>query len=146
MTREENNLDCYKDGFSLDEESAVARQHWKIKRIGQGFSYEEVLNEMKRRVEGEYRFTAAESVRRLKQGVQRLNRTYRLSALILDFLDKEGMTHNDLRLLIGTHDHESTLEILLDPVSHQDKQHSLRNDYFVHCFYPGEDVPFEGVE
>lgn len=101
---------------------------------------------MKRRVEGEYLLTAAESARRFKEGVQRLNRTYQLSALLLDFLHKEGMTRSDLLLLVGTDDHESTLEILLDPVSRGDKQHSLRNDYFAHCFYPGGDAPFKGTQ
>lgn len=121
----------------------MAEKSWKAKRKGQGFSYEEVLKEMKRRVLGEYSLSKKEAEKRFKEGVQRLDRAYRLSALLNDFLDQEGMTYKDLLAFIGTDDGDCSLHILIDPVSRGEKRRSLRSDYFVHCFYPGADIPFQ---
>lgn len=122
----------------------MAKLGWKEKRAGQGFSYEEVLDEMIRRRKGEYSFGKEEAERRFKEGVQRLNRAYRLSALMNDFLDKEQMTYDDLVTFIGTGDQQSTLEIMLNPVSRPKGNYSMHKDYFIHCLYPGDDIPFEG--
>jgi hypothetical protein len=129
------------NGGVTEQESIVARKSWKDKRKGQGFSYEEVLNEMKRRVQGEYTFDNTETVRRFTEGVNRLNRAYKLSALLHDFLDREGMLYQDLVAMTGMVDHQNTLKYLLDPVPRHKKKRSLRKDYEVHCFYPGADIP-----
>lgn len=102
-----------------------------------------MLEEMVRRREGEYVFAEDEAELRFDEGVKKLRRAYRLSALLNDFLDKEGMTREDLLLLTGMEDNKDILHILIDPVSRAKGQDSLRNDYFVHCFYPGADIPFE---
>jgi hypothetical protein len=126
-----------------NKESVVPKRSWKEKRAGQGFSYAEVLEKMERCVRGVSIFTKEERQQRFRDGVKRLDRAYKLSALLNDFLEREEMTYKDLVALTGTIDHECTLELLLDPVSRAKRQRSLKKDYFVHCFYPGADVPFE---
>jgi hypothetical protein len=121
----------------------VSKRSWKEKRAEQGFSYVEVLEEMKRRVGDKRMLSKKESQQRFQNGVKRLDRAYKLSALLNDFLDREGMTYEDLVALTGTVDNECTLKFLLDPVTRGKKQRSLRKDYLVHCFYPGADIPFE---
>lgn len=121
----------------------MPKQGWKEKRVGQGFSYEEVLEKMEGRVRGVSALNKEERQQRFKDGVKRLDRAYRLSALLNDFLDREGMTYKDLLMLTGTSDDQCTLAILIDPVPRGKRQRSLKKDYFVHCFYPGADIPFE---
>lgn len=123
----------------------MAKLGWKEKRVRQGFSYEEVFNEMTRRMQGEYHFAEDEAKRRFNAGVERLNRAYKLSALMNDFLDCEKMTYEDLVAFIGTKDEQSTLELMINPVSRPKGKYSLHKDYFIHCLYPGDDIPFEGV-
>ncbi len=143
LTSAENNLDCSRDGFWYMKELPMARKNWREKRAGQGFSYDEVLTEMGRRVKGERIFNKKDAALRFDEGVKRLGRAYRCSALLNDFLEKEGMTYEDLCALTGTEDNEDTLHLLIDPVPRMKDQDSLRNDYNAHCFYPGADIPFE---
>jgi hypothetical protein len=121
----------------------MARRGWKEKRAAQGFSYDEVLEEMKRRKQGERIFSCEEAEIRFERGVQRLNRIYRLSASFNDILEREGLTYHDVLKLTGTIDHDCTLSLLLDPVSNEEGQSSLRHDEFVDGLYPGPDPSLE---
>lgn len=119
----------------------MARKDWREKRVRQGFSYTEVREEMERRVRGEYRFDKKETAQRFANGLKRLDRAYRLSAHLHNFLEKEKMTYEDLIAIMGTGDNDASIELMLDPVGRPEKNYSLQGDYFMHCFYPGDDIP-----
>lgn len=110
-------------------------------RAQQGYSYHEVLSEMKRRFEGERLLDKEEARRRFKEGVQKLNRAFRFSARFCDLLDGEKLSRHDLHQMTGIPERDCLLEVLLDPVSCDKKRkRSLRNNEEVDNFYPGYDI------
>ena len=118
----------------LKERSVV---YWKKKYSRQGFSYEEVLKEIRRRFEGECVLSATVSKERFDAGLKKLERSYRISAGLNKLLDREKMSHEDLLRTIGVPDDNLILELLIDPVWRRKGQTSLRRDEQVSCYYPG---------
>ena len=117
---------------------------WKKKRAQQGYSYHEVLAEMKRRFYRERMFDKQEAARRFKEGVLRLDRAFRFSSYLCDLLNGERLTYEGLQNMAGIRDEDCLLQVLIDPVScGKKRQRSLRNNAEVDSFYPGQDVVAE---
>lgn len=122
-------------------EAAMDKRDWRKKRAQQGYSYHEVLAEMKRRYCGERMLDKREAARRFKEGVLKLDRAFRFSSYLCDLLLGEGLNHEDLQNMAGIRDEHCLLQVLIDPVSRGKKgQHSLRNNTEVDSFYPGRDA------
>lgn len=120
----------------------MAKQHWKEKRAQQGYSYQDVFLEIKRRFEGERTLDEDEARRRFEDGVEKLDSAFRFSAHLCDLLVSKMLTYKDLQYMAGIRDENRLLLVLLDPISRgKDTRHSLRDNREVDRFYPGDDLP-----
>ena len=117
----------------------MARPKWGAKRKQQGFSYDQVRAEIERRYRGEHVLEPSEAKERYERALSKLELMYKLSALLNDFLDEQGMEYKDLVEFVGTNDDDASLAILLDPFgrSKERSRHPLRSDVTVDSLYPG---------
>ena len=124
------------------EGESMVRRSWKEKRTQQGYSYDSILAEMRRRFEGERVLSGEEAKTRFEHGVKKLEQAFRLSAGFCDVIDREKLSYGNIQEVLGIRDDNCLLMVLLDPVScGKHPRRSLRNNEEVDRFYPGDDMP-----
>ncbi len=121
--------------------------NWKERIPKDGYSFNEVLAEIKRRATGEYTIMPKEARARFAAGRRELEAMYRISALIAEFLEKNALTPEELqKILISFNGEDATnmVETLLCPIRHSKTKNrvddSLATSGLVDELYPGTDV------
>jgi hypothetical protein len=77
----------------------VIKSHWSRHRTEQGYSHADVISEIRRRAKGEYKLSPDVAMSILKQGEVYVDRRFKLSALLLDFLQSEGVASSEEGIL-----------------------------------------------
>lgn len=115
------------------------RPKWMEKREMQGHSYDEVVAEIDRRAAGEYIFSAAEAKGIRARGIAEVGVMFRFSALLHDFLKKEGLTLEEFFAVYHDDDREHLVFLArcADPVSLGTE---MSCDTEIDNYYPGAHV------
>ncbi|HSE35019.1 MAG TPA: hypothetical protein VLB83_02760 [Candidatus Paceibacterota bacterium] len=115
---------------------APKRPRWKEKRELQGYSYDDVIAEIDRRVAGEYFVSTEEARATRKKALAEVGVLFRFSALVHDFLNKEGLTLEEFFELHKDDDsaHRDFLVHCMDPFS---RVGDIRQDGEIDLYYPG---------
>lgn len=115
------------------------RAKWMERRELQGYSYDDVVAEIDRRVAGEYLFSAARAQEIRKKALAQVGTMFRLSALLHDFMAKEGLTLDEFFAIYHDDDpeHQKFLEQCLNPFSFGD---DIACDDGIDMYYPGSSI------
>lgn len=115
--------------------------NWMEQRPGQGYSFDEVIAEMERRMRGEYIVPPKMRESIFTEGSLRVAKQYRLAAVLSDFMAAHELTSKDLLDLVGcsTKDDADTLvDSMLNPYHKGKEDISLHSD--IDAVYPGKNL------
>ena len=113
---------------------------WRQKRRGQGYSYAEVVSEIRRRAAGNYILPKKENAQRLREALLKAKLLFELSADLHDFMEARQLSANDIgQGLFGMSDMADALNTMLDPFPVGDKKTPIELDGIIDYLYPGKD-------
>ena len=117
------------------------RAKWMERRELQGYCYDEIVAEIDRRVAGEYTLSPELAAAKRKEALLQVGIIFRLSALLHDFMTKEGLTLDEFFWVYHDDDpeHQKFLERFLDPFSIGNDM-AITHDTEVDQYYPGKSI------
>ena len=121
----------------------MATPYWNQKRTCQGYSYPEVVMEIRRRANGNYLFSKKENSVRLKRALQEVATLYKLSATLHDFFETQKLDPSVALNIFGGSEVDDAMRIMLDPFPKGKSTKSIECDGLVDLMYPGNDFDVE---
>lgn len=113
---------------------------WQEKRQDQGYSYAEVVREIRRRAAGNYLLSKKENARRLREALLKAKLFFELSANLHDFMEARQLSVNDIgQGLFDMSDMADALNTMLNPFPAGDKKAPIELDGIIDYLYPGKD-------
>lgn len=110
---------------------------WQKRRREQGYSFTEVLREVRRRARGEYVLPLALRDEALRSAERSMEIQFKLAALLSDFLRDEHMSSEELVALLDC-DAGDTIDFVLDPFPRSAELANVTADALIDHVYPGK--------
>ncbi|GEM_PF-6321654 len=121
----------------------MAASYWNQKRAQQGYSYPEVVTEIRRRANGNYLFSKKENSMRLKRALHEVTMLYKLSASLHDFFETQKLDSSVALNIFGDSAIDEAMQIILDPFPKGKDVESIECDGLIDLAYPGNDFEVE---
>ena len=121
----------------------MAIPYWNQKRAQQGYSYPEIVTEIRRRASGNYLFSKKENSARLKKALREVAILYKLSANLHDFFEAQKLDPSVGLNVFGDSAVDDAMRIMLDPFPKGNHANGIEVDGLIDLLYPGNDFEVE---